>query len=390
MRPNIDAPNTAKKSVLVTEGAQKNTLGIVRSLAQEGNKVHVVVSSKWDTCKFSKFTSGFLYLDRLSVKCILGYIQKNSIDSIIPVGIISTQFFSDHRDSFSKVELVIPTRKQLKIACSKQLTYDKAIDCEIPIPETYYPQDIEEIEVLAGEIPYPCVIKWLYEVGANIVDYAFNKQDLLKKYRKLCELHEYDETTGLPMIQEYIEGDGVGEFALYYKGEKISSYQHKRLREAPPSGGSSTAAITISNENLSILAHKILKRLDWNGVAMVEFKEKPNGDLVLMEINAKFWGSYDLGHAAGLNFPANLIRLGAGEYVKPAGKYIIGKKYYWPLDGDLRHATVSLRRFCDVLGCIVDPRVKSNLWLVTDPKPAVMKLIVTLAVSIRNAFRSLR
>ncbi len=84
MRPNIDAPNTAKKSVLVTEGAQKNTLGIVRSLAQEGNKVHVVVSSKWDTCKFSKFTSGFLYLDRLSVKCILGYIQKNSIDSIIP------------------------------------------------------------------------------------------------------------------------------------------------------------------------------------------------------------------------------------------------------------------------------------------------------------------
>ena len=53
--------------------------------------------------------------------------------------------------------------------------------------------------------------------------------------------------------------------------------------------------------------------LAWHGVAMVECKRTPEGDFVLMEINAKFWGSHDLALAAGVNFPGDLVALLEGR-----------------------------------------------------------------------------
>lgn len=66
---------------------------------------------------------------------------------------------------------------------------------------------------------------------------------------------------------------------------------HKRMREYPITGGSSTAAESMYDPELRDLGLTLLKALDWHGVAMVEFKkDSRDGKYKLMEINPKFWG----------------------------------------------------------------------------------------------------
>jgi len=82
-----------------------------------------------------------------------------------------------------------------------------------------------------------------------------------------------------------------------------------------------------------------LDSLKWNGVAMVEFKYDPeNESLSLMEINPKFWGSSELGLAAGINFGELVIRSFLGENIKKdyRKKSYQKLRFYWPFDGDLK------------------------------------------------------
>jgi len=84
----------------------------------------------------------------------------------------------------------------------------------------------------------------------------------------------------------------------------------------------------------------MLDELNWNGVAMVEFKYDEKVDkLWLMEINPKFWGSCELGLVAGINFGELIIKSFKGENIKenlsPDSYKRI--KFYWPLDNDILH-----------------------------------------------------
>jgi predicted ATP-grasp superfamily ATP-dependent carboligase len=374
-------------SILVTEGNTKNALGIVRALGKQGLKVFVLAENKWASSLFSKYCQGGLILEKLDFNILLEFIKYNKIDLVMPVGTVSQKFFSEHRGTFSQAtNLFISSAEQLTLAMDKQKTYDFAASIGIPVPKTLYPKTFQEVEAFANEISYPCVIKWLYEVGGNIVEYGQDKEDLLLKYADVCQRHSFNDETGLPMLQEYVEGKGVGHFSLYQNGMPIHSYQHLRLRETPPDGGASAAARTIADELLAEYSHRLLGALEWNGVAMVEFKRRSDGSLALMEINSKFWGSFDLGYAAGVNFPYEIVRLVQGE-MDFVDTYCVGRTYHWPLDGDLKFAFHSPRRFLAVMGDLFNPMTKSNLWLLGDPKPTLLKLAIMLGGPVYKLFR---
>lgn len=92
-------------------------------------------------------------------------------------------------------------------------------------------------------------------------------------------------------------------------------------------------------------AVKLLERVKWHGVAMVEFKiERDSGIPMLMEINGRFWGSLQLAVDAGLNFPYLLYQAMQGIPVTvPNNSYRIGTKSRWLL-GDLDHLLLRLTK----------------------------------------------
>ncbi len=379
-------------NIVVTDPDYKHSLGIVRSLGKQGYKPYLLSNTKKSLCSFSKFSNDSIILPKnFTLHELLEELHKKHIELIIIVGTNSFKKIVPWKNDLKKnsIEIVTVDESTLNVAFSKKETYLLAKKLDIPIPETYYPSSLDELYDVEDKIEYPAVIKGLYEAGGNIVDYAYNASDLVKKYVNLCKKYNIGEEDGLPMIQEYISGSGCAFFAVYDKGKCGLTFQHKRIREYPVSGGASVCAESYKNEYVEMYGKKLLDYLNWHGVAMVEFKLNSKGKPILMEINPKFWGSTDLALEAGVNFPKALIDIYLGKEVKYSNQYRFPFRYHWPLDGDILHGIRNPKAISSILRDMFNPNVKSNIWIKKDPLPSMVQLFRFFASLLKAARESI-
>jgi CelD/BcsL family acetyltransferase involved in cellulose biosynthesis len=133
------------------------------------------------------------------------------------------------------------------------------------------------------------------------------------------------------MLQECIEGPGVGVFACYHRGRPAALFSHRRIRERPPWGGVSVLSESTALDPMAQdYAVKLLDEIKWHGVAMVEFKrDRRDGVPKLMEINGRFWGSLQLAIDAGVDFPGLLVEGVQAETMPPPQPYRLGVRNRW-------------------------------------------------------------
>lgn len=141
------------------------------------------------------------------------------------------------------------------------------------------------------------------------------------------------------LLQERALGAGVGVFLWRVAGETPLVFGHRRLREKPPSGGVSTyREAMVPPAALVAASERLLDALEYEGVAMVEFKHDPRtGEHVLMEINARLWGSLQLAIDAGVNFPLAVVNHALGLPLPKPTVIRHGVRSVWEL-GELDHA----------------------------------------------------
>ena len=93
----------------------------------------------------------------------------------------------------------------------------------------------------------------------------------------------------------------------------------------------------------------MLGPIGWHGVAMMEYKQdRRSGELVLMEVNGRFWGSLELAVDAGVDFPFLAFQLARGIRPVAPPEYQPGVRNRWIL-GDLDHMLLRLFRSADAL-----------------------------------------
>ena len=358
-------------NILVTDANYKHTLGIVRALGGVGLNPYVLSFKKYSLAGLSRYSKGQVILkSNYELKEIIDELKRLNIDLIMPVGTNSFKKLTPWKYALAEhgINMVCVNNELLEKAFSKVETYRHAQNVGVPIPNTIYPKKIEEVGDIAEYIEYPCVIKGLYEVGGNIVDYAKSKQELVVNYIELCKRYNIGQVDGLPMIQEYIPGSGCAFFAVYDNGKCGITFQHKRIREYPVTGGSSVCAESYTNELVESYGRKLLDSLEWHGVAMVEFKLNKKSEPILMEINPKFWGSTDLALESGVNFPKAVVDIHEKKPVTFSRVYEYPSKYHWPLQGDLMHGLEKPSNLVGIIKDFVNPNVKSNIWI-KDPFP---------------------
>jgi len=170
-----------------------------------------------------------------------------------------------------------------------------------------------------------------YKEGGVI--YCNTKDDLRNNLSGLITRKKMHQSH--PIVQEYIIGYGTGYYGIYEHGKCRGYFMHERIHEYPVTGGASTLAKSVYFEDLKEFGNKILEKLNWHGVAMVEFKrDSKTNKLKLMEINPKFWGSYELSYKAGINFAYLAYLLAMGKNI-PESKYITDIYFRWTLPFDL-------------------------------------------------------
>ncbi len=372
-------------NIAITDSNYKHSLGIVRQLGLNSFKPYILSFEKDSLCAYSKFANKEIVLDKNYTKVeLIEKLKLFEIKLLILVGTNSFMKIVPWKEELKDngIDMVTVDEQTLSIAFSKKDTYKLAEKIGIPIAKTYYPKSIQELEVIKNIISYPCVIKGLYEVGGNIVDYAYKKDELIDKYVNICDKYDLTEKNGLPMIQEYIEGYGCAFFAIYKHGKCGLTFQHKRVREFPVSGGASVCAESYKNPLIEKYGKMLLDSLNWHGVAMVEFKMNNKNEPILMEINPKFWGSTDLALEAGVNFPLALVNIYQNKEVPFSNSYKYPLRYHWPIPGEMQHAIYNPKAIPYILMDFLNPRVKSNIWL-SDFRPTI-KMLKELQNSIFN------
>jgi len=381
-RNNKDRMNS---DVFITDGHWRKSLAAVRALGKKGINVTVGESTRLATAVFSRYCHRSLvypspliqpaeFIDALEKE-----LSQHSYRMVLPMEDETTGLISQHHSLLSRHAAipVVPYKKYC-LARRKDAVLRIAEETGIPVPKTWFIDDLSHIDQVKNRLPYPVVIKPRIGSGAVGITYPENADQLMAYYPKIHRHFPY------PLIQERIprEGPGYGVSLLFDENGTVkASFVHKRLREYPVTGGASTLRESARYDDILDMAVTLMKKLDWFGIAMVEFKIDPrDGIPKLMEINPRFWGSLHLSIVAGVNFPYLLYRLSRGETFEPVEHYKLGVRCRWMLPGDILHFIHNPRRASLIHDFFRfrDNNTAYDILSLTDPLPVIGRLMTPL------------
>lgn len=340
------------KRVLVLDANQRSALAVTRSLGRRGIPVFTAEENPAALAGFSRFSiqhfeypSPRLEPERF-VDVVAGLASDQRIDILLPMTELTTMLLLAHKSCFPRSVIPFPEMTTVEALANKCSLMRLAESHGVPIPRTLYVDNAADVPAALGQqMDYPAVLKpaksWILdqrEWSRVSVRFASNNLELQEIITSNPAFH------GNPfMIQECVQGEGQGVFALYDRGEALAFFAHRRLREKPPSGGVSVVSESVAvNPELGQHARTLLDAVRWHGIAMVEFKVAADKTPYLMEINTRFWGSLQLAIDAGVDFPYLLYQLACGERPEPVSRYKTGTRLRWLL-GDLDSLYLTLR-----------------------------------------------
>lgn len=252
---------------------------------------------------------------------------------IIPTGDGAIASIAQHYDSLSRlVHIGSPPPHITDRVLDKRITLAAAQKCGIPVAASVTVDDVSKVNEVIQHFRYPMIAKPAIRKGANTyrIRYFLTQEELLASIK-----NDADWIQG-GLLQEYIPGIGKGIGVLMHKGFPLAMFQHRRLKEYPYTGGVSVMAESETVDPvLGKFAIKLLQQIEWEGVAMVEYRYNPNDDsFALMEINGRYWGSLFLADRSGMDFPYYEWQLAHGEQPSIPENYAVGQRARW-LAGDI-------------------------------------------------------
>ena len=334
--------------VLVLDGNQNQAVAAVRSLAAARHEVWVGDSSSWNKAGWSRSARNvFCYPApqreaEAFVRRIAELVSAQPGTMVMPMTEATTLALSLCRDRIFAAggRMVLPSHEQVLRAFDKRQTTELAQSLGISVPRTELVDSAEEAARLAPELEYPVVLKpraseELAEKGnvrtGGRPQYASTATQFLAAYEGVSR-----RSSGV-LVQQYVEGEGAGYFALMNHGELRAEFAHRRIRDVHPTGSGSAVRVSVEvAPEIRRAGLAILEALNWHGVAMVEFRWQQGKCPVFMEVNGRFWNSLPLACYAGVDFPALLVAMAEHGDVAPVRGYRSGVRCRWFL-GDFRH-----------------------------------------------------
>ncbi|VVB54063.1 D-alanine--D-alanine ligase [uncultured archaeon] len=321
-------------SVIITNADSAKALVVTRSLGRKKIEVVTTGSERLSAAFFSRYSiNHFLYPSPLKspfgfINTLEKYVINSKIDVVMPINSVETLLVSKYKyklEPHTKVPFA-DYSKMIRLHNKEELM-KVAEEINLPIPKTYVIKNTNEIRNIAKVIEYPVVIKIKDSTSSIGVQYAHSEDEFISGYKQVIQKFSIKDASYYPLVQEYIPGDGYGVSVLFNQGDLRALFTHKRLREYPVSGGGSTLRESVRSPEMEKIAKKLLEHVDWNGLAMVEFKmDKRTKKPVLLEVNPRFWGSVNQAVASGVDFPYLLYKMAMEGDVDRVLNYKLGVK----------------------------------------------------------------
>lgn len=306
----------ADVKILIAHGAGHIDLALARSFGRAG--AYVIAGSPLGRglARHSRYAREVLPFTSFDAKVICGEIRRFVRDGGVTHLIVPEEslivLLNEHREELERhCVLLFPNNEQFAECLHKERTLARAERLGVPVSKTTVIEHWDGLEN-CWDWNYPVVFKPAHRDpryrDSNVREYLVEYANSFEELRwKIVDRGLPSEPT---MIQEYASGEGVGVEVLMRAGEPVLMFQHRRLREKPATGGISVYCESMEvSPLLGDYALRLLRDMNWEGPAMVEFKYDPATQrATLIEVNGRFWGSLPLALHAGVDFPAEHLR----------------------------------------------------------------------------------
>ena len=293
----------------VTYGWCRSSYTAVQSLGKRGIDVHVGDASPFAMSRFSRYCRSFTKLPDFFVEPekyfeeICKALRKTGAKILLPchedVGI-----FSKHINDLPEgINVAVPQSRDYCLAEDKFDVLNLANEAGCPVPRTTEISSLSQLKELSKSSSLPVVIKARTGNSAKGVRVARSKDEFVNMFRGLVQTFNLPPERW-PMVQEFLPGEAAGVCLLYDHGKCVASFTEEYLRcKEPGKFGTSTLRKTYKNEKLISRAISVMDKLNWHGVAHLDFVADSEGNFKLIEINPRLWGALLLSVFSGVDFP---------------------------------------------------------------------------------------
>jgi len=320
----------SEKIGAVITGGDFQGLGVLRTLVRKDIPI-ILLDSDHCIGRYSKYTKKFFKSpepmeEETYLNFLINLAKKEKIYGwvIFPNSDDAVYVLSRHKDMLEEFyRISTPHWEVIKNVYIKKNTYQVAEKNNIPIPKTYYPDNLDELTAL--NLQFPVIIK------PSIRDHFYsrvkikaflikNREELIKTFQYVCSIINPEEV----LVQEFIPGGPkhLYSFCPFFKnGKTITSIMARRTRQHPMDfGHATTFAELVDIPEMQEIAEKFLNLIGFYGIAEVEFMKDPRDEkFKLIEVNPRVWGWHTLAIAAGIDLPYFLYQdmIGKKNEIQP-------------------------------------------------------------------------
>ena len=306
-----------KGKALVLGDDDRSFLTVVRSLGRKNISVHTGWCHPASFALHSKYVKKVHLIPPFSLqndswkKTLIDIFQQENFDLVIPCNDLTMIPLQTNRKELEKyAQIYLISDRAFDITQDKIKTYKLAKSNNIPVPKSIIINQNSDLSKILSNFKFPIVLKPRLSVTPNDLE---NKHFVRKVYTNdelTNHINYILEDKVEIQVQENFIGKGVGIEVLVDKGEILVVFQHIRVHEPLMGGGSTYRKSAAPHPELLDATRKLMKSLNYTGVAMVEFKVNfDTRQWIFVEINGRFWGSLPLAVSSGVDFPYYLYQL---------------------------------------------------------------------------------
>ena len=320
-----DAPLAGK--VLVMGDDTRGFLATVRSLGRKGIEVHAAPFNHRAPALASRYIAGIHDVPPWMAdgsawqQAMVSLLSAQNFDLVIPCDERNLLPLHECRETLAKLsQLAIPNPLAVDVLFDKFETRELALQVGVPVAEGRLARDGDSAALILAEFGRPTVVK---------PRRSYMMSDLTKRGRvhvtsdpaQLSELLAEAEPESL-LLESCFEGEGLGVSVLAHEGRLLQAFEHHRVHER--SGSSFYRVSAAPTPDLVEACAAIAGKVRFTGIAMFEFKRNAEGGWILLEVNARPWGSLPLPVALGVDFPFRWYELLVRRRETPPMPYRVG------------------------------------------------------------------
>jgi predicted ATP-grasp superfamily ATP-dependent carboligase len=341
-----------KLPAVIIVGGDHNALSIARSLGSAGVDVYSIGDPQ-ALVKYSRF-SKWVALPRgraIAPEVWAAYLLGPGSEHLRGAVLLAAsdeaiELIARHRDQLSekfRLDLSNPVAQLCML--DKLGTYRAAQAAGVPTPKFWIADTREQVAELQRELVYPLIVKPL--LGHEFKRKFSGTFAVVHNFDELLNAFDKVHRAGIKaFLVEMIPGpdDRLCSYYTYLDevGNNLVDFTKRVIRRYPVNMGGSTYHITDDVAGVKQLGLALFRQVGLQGIANVEFKlDERDGQLKLIECNARFTAADCLLVASGLNLPLFVYNRIIGRTEPAPTTFRMGLRLWKPLGDFLAYRQLS-------------------------------------------------